>query len=110
MYFEGSLKGLNIGSPVVFRGVNVGSVTDILIEFDSKDLSARIPVYVGLLPSRITKLGGSPGERVPIEKLIQSGLKGQLQLQSIVTGQLMVAIDFHPDKPIKLVGGGGRYP
>ena len=110
MYFEGSLKGLNIGSPVVFRGVNVGSVTDILIELDSKDLSARIPVYIEFLPSRITRLGGSPGERVPIEKLIQSGLKGQLQLQSIVTGQLMVAIDFYPDKPIRLVGGGGDIP
>ena len=110
MYFEGSLKGLNIGSPVMFRGVNVGSVTDILIEFDTKDLSARTPVYVEFLPSRITKLGDSPGEKVPIEKLIQGGLKGQLQLQSFVTGQLMVALDFYPDKPVRLVGGGGDIP
>ena len=110
MYFDGSLKGLNVGSPVMFKGVNVGSVTDIVIEFDTKDLSARTPVYIELLPSRITRLGGSPGERVPIEKLIQSGLKGQLQLQSFVTGQLMVAIDFYPDKPLRLVGSGGDIP
>ncbi len=110
MYFGGSLKGLNVGSPVMFRGVNIGSVTDILIEFDTKDLSAQTPVYVEILPSRLTRTGGGPDDRVPVEKLIEIGLKAQLELQSIVTGQLMVALDFHPDETIKLIDGGGEIP
>jgi len=42
--------------------------------------------------------------------LIDRGLRAQLQTQSYVTGQLMIAIDFHPDKPVKLVGADTRYP
>ena len=48
MYFESSVKGLSIGSPVVFRGVKVGSVTDISMDFNPSDLSILIPVYVEL--------------------------------------------------------------
>ena len=48
MYFQGSVKGLSVGSPVVFRGVKVGTVTDIKMLFNPKDLSVMIPVYVEL--------------------------------------------------------------
>ncbi len=50
MYFEGSVKGLYEGAPVVFRGVRIGSVKNISLHFDPDDASVRIPVQVQLDP------------------------------------------------------------
>ena len=54
MYFEGSVKGLYEGAPVVFRGVRIGSVKNISLHFDPDDASVRIPVQVQLDPQTIT--------------------------------------------------------
>jgi paraquat-inducible protein B len=109
MFFEGSVKGLNVGAPVIFRGVKVGEVTGIQLRFDPKRLTTVIPVYVDIDPSTFNV----PEEFEPllkkrtyayIQPLIEKGLKAQLQMQSFVTGQLMINLDFYPDEPIKLVG------
>lgn len=110
MYFEGSVKGLNVGAPVVFRGVKVGTVTDIQLIFDPSDMSIQIPVTVELEPHRITRLRGRPDPERYLRLLVERGLRARLELQSLVTGQLMVELDFHPDKPVKLVGTGTKYP
>jgi paraquat-inducible protein B len=106
LFFEGSVKGLQIGAPVMFEGVKIGEVTDIALQFNEKDLSVFIPIYIEIDPSTIVVVGGSgrTDKAQYIQPLIQKGLKAQLQMQSIVTGQLMVYLDFWPDKPIKLVG------
>jgi ABC-type polar amino acid transport system ATPase subunit len=44
-----------------------------------------------------------------IEGMIKNGLKAQLEMQSLVTGQMVVAIDFHPDTPVKQVQVDKRY-
>ena len=62
LFFEDSVKGLNIGSPVDFRGVNIGTVTDIKIVLNKKDLSLRIPVFIEIEPKRIALQHGD-GER-----------------------------------------------
>jgi len=115
MVFEGSVKGLNVGAPVIFRGVKVGEVTDIRLNLNAKDLTAVIPVYVDIDPRTF----GAPKEiealvldkkYVFIKPLIEKGLKAQLQMQSFVTGQMIINLDFYPDKPIKLAGLDTRYP
>jgi paraquat-inducible protein B len=58
MYFEGSVKGLTVGSPVVFRGVKIGSVTEIGMRFNPTDLSVLIPVYTELGDADIEMVGG----------------------------------------------------
>jgi len=113
MYFEGSVKGLNVGAPVVFRGVKVGTVTDILLRFHPADAAFRIPVFVKIEPERVEVIGEAPTREDPQrirDFLVESGLRARLQMQSLVTGQLMVELDFHPDKPVKLVGGDTGYP
>jgi len=115
MYFEGSVKGLNVGAPIVLRGVKIGSVKDILLRIDPKDGSITIPVIVEIEPEHISRLRGeeTPSRRKRrenIQRMIERGLKAQLQTQSYVTGQLMIAVDFYPDKPLKLVGADPRYP
>jgi paraquat-inducible protein B len=98
-YFEGSVGGLNIGSPVVFRGVKIGSVTQIKVRFDQAKLAFTIPVYIDIEPENIQSTGlrpTVPGEY--IRALIDKGLRAQLEMQSIVTGQLQIALDIDPSK------------
>ena len=113
-YFEGSVKGLSVGSPVVFRGVKVGTVKDIRMRFDPKSLEVQIPVYLELGGGNLEIVGiGEGGNRTVIrenyDQLIKNGFRAQLATQSYVTGQLMIALDFHPDAPLKLVGADSKH-
>jgi phospholipid/cholesterol/gamma-HCH transport system substrate-binding protein len=110
MFFEGSVKGLQIGAPVVFRGVQIGHVTDIVLEVNARDLTAFVPVYIEIHQKKIVPIGGYPSyDQRFLQALIEKGLRAQLQLQSFVTGQLMVNLDFYPNTPIRLVGLEKRY-
>ncbi len=110
LIFSGSVKGLNVGSPVMFRGVKTGSVTDILLYFNPEDLSVQIPVIIEVEPEKFKIVKGERRPKRNIKLLVEHGLKAQLQLQSMVTGQLMVNFDFKPDEPIKLSETKFDYP
>ena len=105
-YFEGSVKGLNVGSPVVFRGVQVGEVTDIIVNFDSTKMQAYIPVFFETYPDKFREIGPEVvvSESAFHHALVSKGLRAQLQMQSLVTGQLVINVDFLPDTPAKLQG------
>ncbi len=127
LYFDGNLGGLDIGAPVNFRGVKIGAVTNILVRFEGDDVTdIRIPVFIEIEPGRVTE---SPEFRASkayrtwkkqreekqetgeiMQLLIDNGIKAQLVTQSLVTGKLSIQFDFHPDKPIQLVGGDNQYP
>jgi paraquat-inducible protein B len=100
MYFQGSIQGLREGASVNFRGVKVGSVTSIKMQFDPTALNIRIPVFVqfpkgshGAL--EILNEGiGTPEDA--LAALIQRGLRAQLQTESLLTGLLFVQLDFYP--------------
>jgi paraquat-inducible protein B len=105
-FFHGSVKGLNVGSPVVFRGVQIGQVTDIIVGFDATKLEVLIPVLFKVDPERFKDIGDSSqkSEKEMHSALIERGLRAQLQMQSLVTGQLLINIDFYPDSPVNLIG------
>ena len=110
-YFEGSVKGLNIGSPLMIRGVQVGSVTDVELQINPEKVALRIPVYAEYDPDKVSRFGGAgtvrfaPEKRAAeLKKLIDRGLRAQLQTQSILTGLLMINLDFLPGTPLRLVG------
>lgn len=101
-YFEGSVGGLNIGAPVVLRGVKIGSVTDVILSLETKKLLFVIPVYIEIEPDKFAVAGIRPkqlGEN--LKTFIDRGLRAKLEMQSIVTGQMQVGLDMHPDKPAK---------
>jgi len=106
IYFSGAVTGLSVGSPVNFRGVRVGQVTDIRLQFDARDLSARIPVYITIDPRKVRMLSSKKLSvaDVPFEKFIEKGMRAQLAIQSLVTGQLDVELDFQPETPAVFVG------
>jgi paraquat-inducible protein B len=107
MYFDGSVKGLKVGAPVTFRGVEIGSVTNIAIRANPEDLTTRIPVIVEIDPASIETPGGYLDDQIP--RLIKRGLRARLELQSMVTGQLQIELDFMPDTKARLVGGKTKY-
>jgi len=109
-YFPESVSGLNDGAPVNFRGVKVGVVRRVQVQLDAKDLSVSIPAYLELQRRRIREIGGTIPEGNLIPELIARGLRAQLQLQSIVTGQLSVQLDILPDRPARYVDQMGEYP
>ena len=107
MYFDGTVKGLKVGAPVTFRGVEIGTVTNIAIRTNREDLTTRIPVIVEIDPGSIEITGGSLENQ--LSRLIKHGLRARLGLQSMVTGQLEIELDFMPDTKAILVGGKTKY-
>jgi paraquat-inducible protein B len=67
VYFQGSVAGLDVGAPVTFRGVRVGSVTGIAVHLDMTDLTARVPVYLDVNPTQIS-LQNSGSEQAHADK------------------------------------------
>jgi len=106
VYFEGSVRGLNVGAPVEFKGIKVGAVTEISLKFDPSDLSFLIPVIVEVEPERI--IAGDPGANKAavdvLKRLISRGLRAQLQTGSLLTGKMFVSLDMHPDSKARLLG------
>jgi paraquat-inducible protein B len=112
MYFNGSVRGLTVGAPVQLRGIPIGRVTDINLELDKKTAEIHIPVTVELEPDRIkeTNDDNSISDKDIMTRLINKGLRAQLQTGSLLTGQLLVDLDFHPKSKIVLNDNQSVYP
>jgi paraquat-inducible protein B len=100
---ESSLAGLDVGSPVTFRGVKIGSITGIVIHYDVDNQTLRIPVYIEIALDRIEVIKGQHDVK-NFQALIERGLRAQLVVQSLVTGQASIDFNFHPGTPINLTG------
>jgi len=110
MYFTGTVNGLNKGAPVNVRGVKVGTVIDINIKFHPLDGDFLIPVIVQFEPDAVqnvrTMQVPDPDEgrlKYMIEEL---GLRAKLRLQSILTSQMAIQLDYYPDTEIHYHGDG----
>ncbi len=102
-FSEYSLAGLDVGSPVTFRGVKIGSVTGVVIRYDVEQQTIQVPVYIEVELDRIRVVRGKSDTK-SFPTLIERGLRAQLVIQSLVTGQASIDLNFHPNTPIKLVG------
>ncbi len=100
LYFDESVKGLSVGAPVLFQGVQVGSVTSITLKADFIKMKTQIPVFIEIEPGRWKVVTGERGYQRVATKLIEMGLRGQLVMQSFITGQLMIELDFYPKSTI----------
>lgn len=105
IYFDGSVNGLSAGAPVSLRGVKVGEVVDVRLRADFNARTVTIPIYIAFDRGRADVVGadGQPAG-MSIAGAIDRGLRAQLQMQSVITGQLYVELSFMPDVPARLVG------
>jgi paraquat-inducible protein B len=103
MFFQGSLAGLDVGAPITFRGVKIGTVTAIAVQYDIAKQVLNIPVYIEIQPDSFQVVNGERNPVRNLNALIARGLRGQLQTVSMVTGQTVINFDFHPGTPIRLL-------
>jgi paraquat-inducible protein B len=117
LYFDNSVNGLRIGAPVKFKGVEIGSVKDIRLQLEKGAEVNKIPVIIEIDLKKLTSRGAQADITVNREMfqqaIVDRGLRGQLEMESLVTGLLFVALDFLPGTPLNLVqqaGGDYEYP
>ncbi|UCE51445.1 MAG: MCE family protein, partial [Desulfobacterales bacterium] len=111
LQFKGSVRGLAVEAPVEFRGIKMGEVTEIKAVFDQETLTPLILVYIKTDPGVWQVVGETTlAENEEMEMLVAKGLRAQLKTGSLLTGQLFVDLDFHPDAPPASVKYDGKYP
>jgi paraquat-inducible protein B len=109
--FSESVRGLSRGAPVEFRGIKVGEVEDLSLEFHTDTLEGKVPVLIAVEPERFTLVGGQHGSTDQIMRtLVERGLRAQLKMGSLLTGSLFVDLVFQPKAPRRAMGRYGAYP
>jgi paraquat-inducible protein B len=118
-FFETSAQGLDVGAPVTLKGVRIGSVKDVSVVFDVETPFFVNQVIAEVEPERVLLIGGHtlPGQKFEdadsqerIDILTKSGLRAQLQLQSLLTAKLSLALELLPDTEVVLMGLNKEYP
>jgi paraquat-inducible protein B len=112
--FDSSLRGLKPGAPVEVRGIQIGEVEEVRIDYDPSKGVVKLPVLMRIEPERLGAHAweqATPKERVErLQRLVASGLRAQLQTGNLLTGELLVALDFFPNAPPAEVTMEGELP
>ncbi|MDB6082474.1 MAG: mammalian cell entry protein [Gammaproteobacteria bacterium] len=116
MYFKGSLRGLSVGALVDLRGITIGEVKSVSVEYERDAGTLRFPVEVDIFPQRIRGLGrhgdhplgidetSENASRALVDSLVAHGMRAEIKTGSLLTGQKYVAMDFHTEAPRDHVG------
>src|SRR5580765_3497292 len=102
LYFDSSLKGLEPGAPVKFRGVTIGSVVEVMIRHNQSTNDFSMPVLISI-DKKLAQ--GKSDELLHIDSqsmldhLIQRGFRGRLDAENLVTGILYISLDIVPRAP-----------
>ena len=107
MQFSDSVRGLKLGAPVEFRGIEIGEVQSVDLIYNKKYKSFEFPVHVAIFREKLDvadKHGVLPKEDPQqrnelLETLISRGLRAQLRTGNLLTGQLYITLDFFPEAP-----------
>ncbi|MCW2271314.1 Paraquat-inducible protein B [compost metagenome] len=109
--FDQALRGLKVGAPVEFLGVEIGKVVSVNLDFDLKQRSFPVNVGIVIYPQRLgnahTKLlkalkhnpEDEQGAAEVLGMFIDNGLRAQARSGNLLTGQLYIALDFDPKAP-----------
>ena len=104
MIFKETVRGLSPGAPVDFRGLTVGEVSGIHVAQDARTREVNMLVEMRIYPERLRSraVGAVPDPkqyRAILNEMIAHGLRAQLKSGNMLTGQLIVTLDFFPNAP-----------
>lgn len=119
LYFDGSVSGLEAGAAVEFKGMKIGTVREINLEFQQETSEYFLPVIIDIEPQRVKIAGGESkifsvleAEKIReqvFQNLINRGLRARLKSSNFLTGQLIVDLDLFPDKPARYVSRSKEF-
>lgn len=100
-YFPGSVRGLGVGADVTLHGLKVGQVTDVRLVYDRAKDEILAPVHFEVEPERFLGIGQQVSRSTAqgVNALVDRGLRATLQSANLLTGQMLVALEFVPDAP-----------
>nr|WP_246432494.1 intermembrane transport protein PqiB [Xenorhabdus indica] len=103
LFFSDSVRGLQPGAPVEFRGIRVGTVAKVPFYTDGirqrLDSDFRIPVLIHMEPERFEKeIGDGFYTDKELEEIISRGLRASLKTGNLLTGALYIDLDFYSDE------------
>ncbi|MCB1852515.1 MAG: MCE family protein [Gammaproteobacteria bacterium] len=112
VYFEGNAAGLQVGAPVVLKGVSIGQVSSVQVGFYPENEDFIVPVVIDIDGDKILWTGEflAKNKESSLQKLVDQGLRARLDLQSIVTGQLRVELGFFPETQVVYRARNGTHP
>jgi len=99
-YFQQTVNGLAVGSNVKYKGVTVGKVTRVQLKFQGADEAPVVRVIYEInTDNLLNKYGLSIdlSDRKRHEKAIDNGFRAKLDFESLISGQLFIALDFYKD-------------
>jgi paraquat-inducible protein B len=109
MRFSQALRGLDVGAPVEFVGVNIGSVVALDLGYERQNKSFPVIVTAQLYPRRMGQAYEALAAQGKTESdvtlaafvgtLVNRGLRAQPRSGSLLTGKLYIALDFLPASP-----------
>jgi paraquat-inducible protein B len=113
LYFNQSVRGLGVGAPVDFRGVVIGDVARVSLDYNRARATLRPAVEINIYPERLAASlrepspAQDPGERRAMwQRFIERGLRAQLRTANLITGNLYVTLDLFPkERPVKTRAG-----
>ncbi|MDO5091626.1 MAG: MlaD family protein [Cardiobacteriaceae bacterium] len=97
VYFEDSVRGLRVGAPVAFNGIDIGQVIDIRLLYDETSNKAAIPVLIEIEPERIERLNSQSEKEDIIAALVAKGLQASMETDSLITGDKLIKLSVYPD-------------
>jgi paraquat-inducible protein B len=123
--FNESLRGLAVGAPVTYLGVQIGEVIEIGFDFEAERPNIAPRVTITFYPERLLVFADA-SQQARVEKTLKSddrrrnaflqrlvddrGLRAQLRTGSLLTGQLYVAFDYFPKAPKARMVLNGKLP
>ncbi|HEY3982625.1 intermembrane transport protein PqiB [Cedecea sp.] len=116
MFFKDSIRGLQPGAPVEFRGIRLGTVAQVPFFNESMRQKLnddfRIPVLIRIEPERLKNMVGNEAD-IPsnLKALIQRGLRASMKTGNLITGALYIDLDFYPnEKTVTDIPSISGYP
>ena len=101
--FNQSLRGLTVGAALDFRGIEIGEVQNIGLDYDKTTHSFKMPITVLMYPNRLgptfaahVQNGSRSEDQILVSTLVKNGLRAQLRTGNLLTGQLYIALDYFP--------------
>jgi paraquat-inducible protein B len=116
LFFPDSLRGIGVGTPVELRGITVGRVSEVKLEYDPSADTIRIPVTAEIEPERIAMPGEllrqDPSEETNriFDRLVVQGLRARLASGNLLVGQRVIELEFVSNAPPARLVRAKPYP